>query len=446
MSIFALKVPGKGVRAQIAPRGAPRQCVPRHRPPRPEDAIAHEPADVLVAVPNVANADQIDQLLLLVLHLQEDSKVFLRAAPETAGRVGFFQNGVDLDYFNPARVFAKPFAAEAVPIVFTGTMDYRPNIEGVEWFARQILPLVRRNHPKAEFWIVGSYPSARVTKLAQNSAIRVTGRVADVRPYLAHAACVVAPLHIARGLQNKVLEAMAMARPVVATPAACEGLSAKAGQDLLLAETADAFAGAVSLVVAGGSQDLGHQARLCVESGYNWSRNLKVLDELFQSTNDRADMLEAPPCGGPETIVMRAVSNLSIAALASLIIPVAATAADVTPPPRAPAPVYVAPPFSWTGFYLGGNFGGTSASTTLTDNLTGASLTAHRSGWLDGGQAGFNYQIGNFVWGAEGTFEERERLVVVLALALRGRGRDELDELVIIRSRRIREDQRAHRT
>jgi len=102
---------------------------------------------------------------------------------------------------------------------------------------------------------------------------------------------------------------------------------------------------------------------------------------------------------------MRAVSNLSIAALASLIIPVAATAADVTPPPRAPAPVYVAPPFSWTGFYLGGNFGGTSASTTLTDNLTGASLTAHRSGWLDGGQAGFNYQIGNFVWGAEGTFD-----------------------------------------
>jgi glycosyltransferase involved in cell wall biosynthesis len=119
---------------------------------------------------------------------------------------------------------------------------------------------------------------------------------------------VVAPLHIARGLQNKVLEAMAMARPVVATPAACEGLSAKAGQDLLLAETADAFAGAVSLVVAGGSQDLGHQARLCVESGYNWSRNLKVLDALFQDTNDRTDMPEAAPCGGPETIVMRAVS------------------------------------------------------------------------------------------------------------------------------------------
>jgi outer membrane immunogenic protein len=102
---------------------------------------------------------------------------------------------------------------------------------------------------------------------------------------------------------------------------------------------------------------------------------------------------------------MRAVFNLGIAALASLTVPVAAIAADVTLPPRAPAPVYVAPPFSWTGFYLGGNFGGTWASTTLTDNLTGASLTASRSGWLDGGQAGFNYQTGNFVWGVEATFD-----------------------------------------
>src|SRR5258708_1907180 len=213
---------------------------------------------------------------------QEEADVFLRAAPETAGRVGFFQNGVDLDYFNPARVFSNPFAAEAAPIVFTGTMDYRPNVEGVEWFAHEIFPSVKRNHPNAEFWIVGSYPSARVTKLAQKPAIRVTGRVADVRPYLAHANCVVAPLHIARGLQNKVLEAMAMARPVVATPAACEGLSAKAGRDLLLAESPDAFASAVSSIVDGGLPALGHQARLCVDADYNWSRNLKGLDELFQ--------------------------------------------------------------------------------------------------------------------------------------------------------------------
>jgi glycosyltransferase involved in cell wall biosynthesis len=186
-------------------------------------------------------------------------------------------------------------------------MDYRPNIEGVEWFANEVFPHVRRNHPKVEFWIVGSYPSSRVTKLAQKPAIRVTGRVNDVRPYLSHASCVVAPLHIARGLQNKVLEAMAMARPVIATPAACEGLSAKAGRDLLLAESPDAFASAVSSVVAGGMQGLGHQARLCVEADYNWSRNLKVLDELFQGADGHPS---APEAGqrSAGNVIMRAVS------------------------------------------------------------------------------------------------------------------------------------------
>jgi len=102
---------------------------------------------------------------------------------------------------------------------------------------------------------------------------------------------------------------------------------------------------------------------------------------------------------------MRASFNSGIAALAALTVPVAAVAADVTLPPRVPAPVYVAPPFSWTGFYLGGNFGGAWASTRLTDNLAGASLAANRNGWLDGGQAGFNYQTGNFVGGVEGTFD-----------------------------------------
>ena len=136
----------------------------------------------------------------------------------------------------------------------------------------------------------------------------MTGRVADVRPYLAHASCVVAPLHIARGLQNKVLEAMAMARPVVATPAACEGLSAKAGQDLLLAETADAFASAVSSIVAGGLQDLGRQARLCVEADYNWSRNLQVLDGFFQHGSEKRSARETMSGREAQTEIMGTAS------------------------------------------------------------------------------------------------------------------------------------------
>jgi sugar transferase (PEP-CTERM/EpsH1 system associated) len=210
-----------------------------------------------------------------------EADTFLEQAPEASGRVGHFQNGVDLEYFNPARDFANPFDSQTLPIVFTGTMDYRPNIEAVEWFAEKVFPGIRRSNCKAAFWIVGANPAPRVAKLAHKPAIRVTGRVPDVRPYLSHAACVVAPLHIARGVQNKMLEAMAMARPVVATPAACEGLSAIAGKDVLLAETPSQFADAVCSVIVGGSRGLGNAARLRVETDYDWYRNLQVLDRVL---------------------------------------------------------------------------------------------------------------------------------------------------------------------
>ncbi len=107
-------------------------------------------------------------------------------------------------------------------------MNYRPNIEAVTWFATEIFPAVRRRVPAAEFWIVGAHPAPAVRAL-EGDGVRVTGQVPDVRPYLAHAGCVVAPLKIARGVQNKVLEAMAMARVVVATPEAREGIDASAG-------------------------------------------------------------------------------------------------------------------------------------------------------------------------------------------------------------------------
>ena len=219
---------------------------------------------------------------------QAEAAAFLAQASEARERVGYFQNGVDLDYFNPARDFSNPFPADIEPIVFVGTMDYRPNIEAVEWFARDIFPDIRRVHPKAQFWIVGANPAPRVIKLAAKPAVRVTGRVPDVRPYLAHGVCAVAPLHIARGVQNKMLEAMAMARPVVATPAACEGLSARAGEDVLLAETPEQFVRAVSAVISGAAEGLGSAARLRVEADYDWFRNLRVLDPLFLQGGDAA--------------------------------------------------------------------------------------------------------------------------------------------------------------
>ncbi|HVJ02971.1 MAG TPA: TIGR03087 family PEP-CTERM/XrtA system glycosyltransferase, partial [Sphingomonas sp.] len=130
-----------------------------------------------------------------------------------ADRVHAIENGIDTDFFDPAAGF-KPVDAIGALIVFTGQMDYRPNIEGVTWFAEAILPRIRSAHPDARFMIVGRNPTDAVKALTAHPGVMVVGEVADVRGWLAAAAVVVAPLRLARGVQNKVLEGMAMARPV----------------------------------------------------------------------------------------------------------------------------------------------------------------------------------------------------------------------------------------
>lgn len=231
-----------------------------------------------------------------------EADTFLKNAPEACDRVGYFHNGVDLDYFSPAHDFANPFGDDALPLVFTGTMDYRPNVEAVAWFAETVFAEIRRKHAKAEFWIVGANPAPRVTKLADGEGIHVTGRVADVRPYLKHARCVVAPLHIARGVQNKVLEAMAMAKAVVATEAACEGISARAGTELLVAEGPAAFASAVSSVLSGDARQIAQAARARVETDYQWTSNLRMLDGLLADSLTQVSLRQGmctPQTGGP---------------------------------------------------------------------------------------------------------------------------------------------------
>src|SRR3546814_6325426 len=129
--------------------------------------------------------------------------------------------------------------------VFTGQMDYRTNIDAVRWFASDILPRVRARHPSARFAIVGRAPTAEVRALEKLSGVTVTGEVPDVRPWHAAAAAVVAPLLLARGVQNKLLEAMAMARPVVASAAAATGIDAMPGEHLLVANGTDKMDDAV---------------------------------------------------------------------------------------------------------------------------------------------------------------------------------------------------------
>lgn len=184
------------------------------------------------------------------------------------------ENGIDTARYDPQRTV--PLESRHPLIVFTGQMDYRPNIDAVTWFARSVLPLI----PQAHFAIVGRAPTAGVRALAGPS-VTVTGEVADVRGWLAAADVVVAPLQLARGVQNKVLEAMAMARPVVASAPAAEGID-HAGT-IRIAGNARDYAGAVMALLndPAGAAALGTAAREQVIRRYGWAARLAPLDDLL---------------------------------------------------------------------------------------------------------------------------------------------------------------------
>jgi len=199
-----------------------------------------------------------------------------------AANVQAVENGIDTDFFDPAAAFER-IDTPGKLIVFTGQMDYRPNVEAVTWFAEAVLPHVRATHPDADFVIVGRNPTDAVTALARRDGVQVTGEVADVRPWLDAAACVVAPLKIARGIQNKVLEAMAMARPVVASGPAAEGIDHDG--TILSGDTAAEVSDAVNglLSDAPGAAAMGRNARERVKARYGWSARLAPLDALIRS-------------------------------------------------------------------------------------------------------------------------------------------------------------------
>jgi sugar transferase (PEP-CTERM/EpsH1 system associated) len=213
---------------------------------------------------------------------EAEAALFRRRAPEAAGKPDYFHNGVDAAYFSPHHAHATPYDDGATVLVFTGAMDYRPNIDAVDWFARSVVPLLRRHFPALLFYIVGRGPSAGVRRLASLPGVVVTGAVPDVRPYLQHAVMAVAPLRIARGVQNKVLEAMAMQKLVVASPEALEGIRAQPGVDVLLAGDADGFVRQISLQLKGrANRSIGHAARQRVLQDYCWDKNLARLGAML---------------------------------------------------------------------------------------------------------------------------------------------------------------------
>ena len=210
--------------------------------------------------------------------------MFKQLAPELADRVCFMDNGVDFTYFSPDRDYENPYQGQSDVLVFTGAMDYWANVDAVRWFAREIFPRVRQSIPSARFVIVGTRPTRDVLQLASLPGVSVTGAVADIRPYLAHARAAVAPLRIARGVQNKVLEAMAMAIPVLATPAAVEGIEYDNLLGLQVSDSEHQLAEmAIRLLQQGSSQPI-RASRQWVCQRYDWDVNLDRMTELFEGS------------------------------------------------------------------------------------------------------------------------------------------------------------------
>ena len=200
-----------------------------------------------------------------------------------ADKVRAIENGIDTERFDPASQLDAVGTGAGPLAVFTGQMDYRPNIDAVRWFAADTLPLIRTRHPEVRFAIVGRAPTDEVRALERLPGVTVTGEVPDVRPWLAAADAVVAPLLLARGVQNKLLEAMAMARPVVASAAAATGIDATPGEHMLVADGAAAMADAVCRIFDDrmAAAKMGQAARARMIARYGWDARLAPLGDLL---------------------------------------------------------------------------------------------------------------------------------------------------------------------
>jgi sugar transferase (PEP-CTERM/EpsH1 system associated) len=199
----------------------------------------------------------------------------------SSSKVRVIPNGVDTDYFSPVvtqRDCAQP------TLIFTGSMDYFPNVDGVEFFARRVLPSVRRAVPNTQLLIVGSRPTRSVRRLASLPGVQVTGFVADIRPYLSRSHVFVAPLFIASGTQNKILEAMAVGLPVITTPRGIQGLPTAVRELVQVAESSQEWVAQTCKVLRDRSlaQFLGTVGRQKVIDECSWEKHLCGLLDLIK--------------------------------------------------------------------------------------------------------------------------------------------------------------------
>ena len=218
-------------------------------------------------------ASRYDRCLVVT---EEEREEMMRWVPLARSAVA--ANGVDVDYFAPS-----PEPPEEDHLVFVGVMDYYPNEEGMEYFCREVLPLVRRERPGCKLTIVGSKPTDKVKALGLTPGVTVTGRVEDIRPYMARATLAVVPLRLARGVQNKVLEAMSMGMAVVASTAAFRGVEAVAGVHALVEDEPGPMADAVVALLRDPQRrrEMGEASRRVMQERYSWEAQVAKLEALY---------------------------------------------------------------------------------------------------------------------------------------------------------------------
>lgn len=207
----------------------------------------------------------------------EDAAALQKLDPALAPIV--IPNGIDVEAYTGVQ--APP---PTTRLVFTGKMDYRPNLDAAFWFVREILPRIRTARPEAEFVVVGQQPPPALQKLHGHKGVVITGAVDDVRPYIAGASVYVAPLRMGGGTRFKLLEAMALARPIVSTPVGAEGFAVTSGRELLLAGSPKEFAEAVLNLLRDPAQAhaLGQAGRAFVRAGYDWNVIVPKLEAIYE--------------------------------------------------------------------------------------------------------------------------------------------------------------------
>ncbi|MFQ5596028.1 MAG: glycosyltransferase, partial [Anaerolineae bacterium] len=219
---------------------------------------------------------------------ETDAQALRRLVPGL--RPAVVPNGVDIDFFRPDR--AGSDSAQTANLVFTGKMDFRPNVDAMLWFCDEILPRIRASRSDVSLAIVGREPHVRVQGLARQPNVTVTGYVDDIRPYVAGAQVYIVPLRMGGGTRLKVLEAMAMGKAIVSTTLGAEGIAGMAGEHLVLADRADDFAAAVLSLLADPDRcaTLGARARSLVEREYAWEAIIPRMDEVYTAIKNNGSL------------------------------------------------------------------------------------------------------------------------------------------------------------